>query len=336
METIIQTPVNFLTVDYKKIEVNEFLTTQPVHCQRLEEPRHKSLKKILNERLLPTHLEVSLIQTHFNNNYYTNGDYYSINGNTRKFIWSKFEELKPNELLKVSIYHAFNVSDVEAIYRSIDSGNSVETPSQMIGGLYRSTGFIPQSKKLKGCSYGTSLKHAYACCTGNRRIYDTDHSVSDIKNKKEYMFFEKELAYLDGIYLNLEKNPHPYKKFSNGNIMSVLLIMLKKYGTDNDKLNDTIDALLTQKVKVKDGIAGLNDGVSIIWSDLYEKHNPTFQWTDQSEGYGPIMMGKLLYCMDAYMNDVLLKINKFESTKGIVIKDNVAVDFFRSYFTNEK
>jgi hypothetical protein len=334
MEITIQNEVNFLTIEHKKIKVDEFISTTAVHCQRLEEPRHKSVKKILGEKLLPTHLEVALVQVHFQNSYYSLNNYYSINGNTRKFIWGKFDELKPNELLNVTIYHAFNQNDVETIYRSIDSGNSVETPSQMIGGLYRSTSFTPLSKKLKGCSYGTALKHAYAACTGNRRIYDTDGSVSDIKNKKEYLYFVKELEHLDKLYFKLEKNKDLHKKFNGGNIMSTLLIMFKKHGIDNEKLNETVDALFTQKVKVKDGVGELNDGVSIVWSDLYDKHQSTLQWTDQSEGYGPIMMGKLLYCLDAYMNDTLLITNKSDSNKGIVIKDNKAMEFFRSYFTN--
>lgn len=330
--TVYENETTFLTIKNKTMQVDNFLTTESVHCQRLEEPRHKPLKKILSEKLLPTHLEVSLIKVHFEDEYYRMDGLYSINGNTRKYIWTRYPELKPEHNLHVTVYNAFNRLDVEHIYRSIDSGNSVETVNQMMTGHYRSFKFTPISKKFKAGNIGTALKHAYVCCTGSRRMYGNDTSLSDLKNKKEFIYFEEELKYLDVFYHNLEKDKVKHKKLSTGCILASLLILGKKYGVNSPKFGEMVNNLFNQVTKIGEGVNGWNDGIKIIWSDLYDKYNPDGHWTDQSEGNGPTMIGKIIYCMDAFMNDEPLKTRNSSSLKGIVINDVKSVEYFRNYF----
>lgn len=333
IDTLIQKQVDFLTVQNSTIPVESFLKTQPVHCQRFVEPRTKGLMKILSEKLLPTHLEVALVQVHFTDGYYVDGQFYSINGNTRKELWSKHEDLRPFKNLYATVYHAFSELDVEQIYRSIDSSNSVETKKHMIGGLCRATNFVPQSNKVRTGNFATALRRAYICCTGIN-TYLENSSYSELENKKEFTYFEEEIKYMDKFILSFEKDKFKNKKFSTGPIMAALLIMGKKYGVNNPKFIETFDALVNERVTKHDGTNGLNDGVSVVWKDLYEKNNPVGRWTLSSEGYGPVIIGHILYCLDAYMRDELLKIRNYQSTRGIVMKDDTAIDYYRNYFTH--
>jgi hypothetical protein len=330
METLIENQKDFLTVEHSNLALAHFLKTQPVHCQRFVEPRLKQLSKILSEKTLPTHLEVSVVQAHFTNEYYKQNVYYSINGNTRKELWLLNEDLQPSTHLYATIYHAYSELDVEQIYRSIDSYNSVETKKHQIGGLCRSTDFTPESNKIRTGNFATALRRAYICCTGVNTYLETSN-YSELENKKEFMYFLEEIKFMDKWIASFEKDKFKYKKFCTGNIMASMLIMGKKYGVTNPKFIEMFDALINEKVTKHDGVNGLNDGVSVVWKDIYEKNNPTGNWTKSSEGYAPIIIGQLLYCLEHYMIDQLLTIRNYQSTKGIVLKDEQSSVYYRNY-----
>jgi len=326
---------SFLTVDRKQISVEKFLETTPVSIQRLEEPRHKKLKKILGEKILPTHLEVALVQTHFTDEYYEDGNYYSVNGNTRKYIWNLYPETRPSQNLYVTVYHAFNKQEVNEIYRSIDSGESVETTRQMIGGLCRDNKFIPLSKYVGSGKFATALRHAYSCVIGTRSVFNyTQSSFTDIKNKKEFDFFENEIKYLDKLYFSFENNKDVKSKMNFSSVFSALLIILKKYGTDNAMVEVMINNLINNVVVKHEGIDKMNDGVSVILIDLYNKFAiQSDKWGDTSAGFGPIIIGNILYCMDSFINDCEVKVKNTKSN-AIIMKDSKIVDYFVNYFKN--
>ena len=329
---------SILDIGHYLIEVDSFLSKLPVHCQRRHEDRVNDVKKLLQERLLATHLQVAIVKCHFNDDYYKEDESYSINGNTRKTVWLKFPELKPTLPLHLDVYHAYSRQDIERIYRTLDSRDSVETSGDLIGGLFRSIGYEPKSKKFKSGNIGVALRHAYKCCNSLKRIYGNDSSYSDITNKAEVVYFEKEVPVLDEIIFRIEKmETAKRRKFITGPIMVVILVLLKKYGIDNDKVHEAINALINQKVKIKEGVGGQNDGVSVIWDDLYTKFTSSDgrRWTLQSEGDGPKIFGHILYCMDSYINDVTLKTRKLDSKKGVVIDDNTAVEYFNNYFKSK-
>lgn len=327
---------SFLTIDKHQLSVEKFLATKPVSIQRLEEPRHKKLKKILTEKTLPTHLEVGLVQTHFTDEYYEDGKYYSVNGNTRKYIWNLYPETRPTQNLYVTVYHAFNKEEVNEIYRSIDSGESVETARQMIGGLCRDNHFIPQSKYVSSGKFSTALRHAYSCVMGDRSLINyTKTSFTEIKNKKEFEFFDKEIKFLDVFYKSFENNVEIKNKMNFGSMFSALLIVSKKYGVDNPKITEMINKLINNVITKHEGYDGENDGVSVIIIELYDKFGKqTDKWSDISAGFGPIIIGNLLYCMEAYMNDCYVKIKNTKSN-AIIMKDSKIIDYFVDYFKSD-
>jgi hypothetical protein len=323
---------SFLTISKDRISSEKFLLTKPVHCQRLEEPRHKSVKKILEEKLLPTHLEVAVINCLFEDDYYKRNQMYSVNGNTRKYIWLNYPDLRPYYDLYVTVYNVRSKEEIEQIYRSIDSSNSVESTGQMIGGLFRSMSYAPKSLKFVGGNIGMSLKHAYASVKSDRGIYRIENGFNSIKSKTEFNYFINELCFIDSFYEKIQNNKDLRMKYRSNAILAALLIISKKHGIDNPKLYEMIEKLFNNVITVHEGVNGLNDGISIIAIDLYDKHNKIGEWTKVSAGYGPVIIGKFVYCMDAYMNNVLLKIRSSSSTKGIVLSDEKSIEFFMSYF----
>ena len=319
----------FLSIDHKTTSTAEFLRTKPVHCQRMVEHRLNSVRKTLNVKLLPTHLEVSVVKVNFSDDYYERGQIYSINGNTRKEIWSETFDSAP-AFLYLSTYYANNKSEIEEIYNSIDSGKSVETTSDKISGLYRANNFIPQSKKFKSKTISRPIQLAFDCFN-NREV---EHmTILEIQNKKEYEFFNDELEFLDGQFIQLNNDMVKYKKYSSSNIMAALLIIGKKYGVNNPRYIQMVQNLLNEIATRKEGVKGLNDGVSVVWGDLYQKHIND-DWVDASGGGGPKMVGKLLYCLDSFMNNIDISIRASSSTRGIVMNDEKSKEYFRTYINS--
>jgi hypothetical protein len=326
--------IDSLSIEHKKMTVKSFLELKPVSVQRNEKDRYKKTLKVLSEKLLPTHLEVSVIIPNFSDDYYESGLPYSINGNTRKYIWSNFPELVPNKDLYVTLYHANTRKEIDEIYRSIDSQDSVETPKQMIGGIFRDTNATPVSKYVRSGKFSTALRHAYSCLMGDRNLINyTKTSFLEMKNRKEFEMFKDEIFFLDKFYYQFETDKSKVIKYNFGSIFASLLIICKKYGIDNPKVEELVVNLTTGKTITHEGVSGLNDGLSVINQELYEYYQNVLQrWSDVSAGHGPIIIGNLIFCMDSYMNDRLLTIRKSGSKMGIVLKDDKAKEYFVKYF----
>jgi len=326
--------VDTLTIKHSTMDVNEFIQLRPVSVQRNELDRYKKTAKVLSEKTLPTHLEVAIVIPNFEDDYYEFGKPYSINGNTRKYIWDKFPELIPSRKLYVTVYQANSRKEIDEIYRSIDSQDSVETPKQMIGGIFRDTNSTPISKYVKTGKFSTALRHAYSCLLGDRTKINYDKtSFLEIKNRKEFETFKDEIFFLDKFYYEFETDKAKVIKYNFGSVFAALLIICKKYGVNNPKVQEMVVNLTTGKTILHEGIDGLNDGLSVINQELYEYYQNVLQrWSDTSAGHGPIIIGNLIYCMDSYMNDTLLKIRKSGSKIGIVMRDEKAKEYFVNYF----
>lgn len=319
---------NFLTIEHKTVSSDEFLRTQPVHCQRLIEHRLSGITKVLSEKLLPTHLEVSLIKVNFTDNYYEKGKSYSINGNTRKEIWSNDSFIKP-DFLYISYYFANNRTEVEQIYNSIDSSKSVENTGDKISGLYRTFGFTPKSQKFKSRTINRPMEIAYTCFNNGKHYKP---SILEIRNSKEFDFFRDELEFLDTQYVMFNSDKLKSRKFTSTNIMSSLLIIGKKYGINHPRYSLMLHNLFNEIAVRKEGVSGLNDGVSVVWGNLYDRYY--HEWALSGQGDAPKTVGKILYCLDAFMNDIDISIRSNTSIKGIVLNDEKSEEYYSTYITS--
>lgn len=327
--------VDILSIEHTQMTIDNFVQLKAVSIQRKEEDRFKKTMNVLGEKLLPTHLEVAVIIPNFEDDFYEYGKPYSINGNTRKFIWKNHPEMRPNRMLNVTVYRANTRTEIDEIYRSIDSQDSVETPKQMLGGILRESEIELTSKYLKRNSWTTGLRHAYGSFIGNRNAVNyTKVSFNEIKNKKEFHLFKEEILFIDTFYRQYQNLPSS-ERFNTLSVFTSLLIVTKKYGVDNPKVTELMHNLFNLKTIIHDGTKGLNDGVSIINIDLYDYYRDRKNgWATSSGGSGSMINGMLIYCMDAFINDRLLSIKKGDSRFGIVMREEVAKEYFENYFKN--
>ena len=151
--------------------------------------------------------------------------------------------------------------------------------------------------------------------------------------------FELEVA--DNFYFGIETLLESHNMMHSGNVLSAFLLAMKKYGLNNDKLMEFMYNFAHQIAKVKAGVNELNDGASIAWGNLYPKYSDRSKkenkiWKNSAMGTSSLIIGNLLYCIDAFMEDRLLKINKQDSRKGIVIKDEEAKVYYYDYLKTDK
>ena len=266
----------FLDIVQERWKPADFLLTQKVHCQRPIDERVEKIKKLLSEKQLPTHLIVDVVIAKFTDSYYKENTAYSVNANTRKAVWQENPELIPTKDLYVNVFFANNVQEIEWIYRSIDSPNSYERPSETIGGLYSKYGFNPRSKYLKGRTISTSLKNAYSTLINDsmaRKFTFPKGKNCDLPFDLQISQFIFELEVADNFYFGIETLLESHNMMHSGNVLSAFLLAMKKYGLNNDKLMEFMYNFAQQIAKVKAGVNELNDGASIAWGNLYPKYS---------------------------------------------------------------
>lgn len=97
-------------------------------------------KKARNKHLKvssPTHARVSAAQL-------PDGHQYKLDGHTRSLLWQE-GALDAPEILYVDLYHVDNAQQVEDLYKTFDSQDSVEGAIDRMHGAFRLHGFFPKS-----------------------------------------------------------------------------------------------------------------------------------------------------------------------------------------------
>lgn len=305
-EKMVDKTIGRFVIENTQMGVNDFISLKPVHNQRWEEPRFDKLLKILKKELLPEHLCVEVVKAHFTDSYYTAGNYYSINGNTRKLLWRDHADVRPNFLLNVRITNAYSISDIEKSYRSHDSQDSVEKNEMLIQGKWREIGYTPQTTKFYNGKIISPIKWATAGLVGHDTTRWVDQDVS-------FAHFRDELIYLD-------KQSITNKKYNSSLILCAMLMILKKHGRYNEKVQEAIYNLLNEKItSTPNGY----DGISFISWKLYEKYNKSENWAKPSGGNAPHVIGQILYAFESFLEDI--PVSKELSHKK-------AVDYYNNFW----
>ncbi|MEY4572185.1 MAG: hypothetical protein RLZ10_1411 [Bacteroidota bacterium] len=306
-EKMIDKTIGRFVVENTQMSVNDFISLKTVHNQRWEEPRFTKLLKILEKELLPEHICVEVVRVHFTDSYYTSGNYYSINGNTRKLLWRDNPNVRPNFPLNVRITNAYSISDVEKSYRAYDSQDSVEKNEMLIQGRFRAyDNYRPKTKKFSDGKILSPLKWAAAGLFG----FDTSRWVDQDLAFNEFVD--------DVIYLDNQNITN--KKYNTSLILSALLMILKKHGRYNEKVQEGIYNLLNDKVThTENGY----DGINFISWKLYEKYNPSGLWAKPSAGNAPHVIGQILFAFESFLDEIpVVK----------VLSHKKAVDYYNNFW----
>lgn len=292
--------------------VSQFLTLVPFIRNRPVEQRVKKKRDELKRGFLLTHLEVKVgrVTKAFGN--YRVNDLFIIDGNTRALVWLKYPELWPLLPLLVTIMDFEEEENSINTYYSIDSSSSVETSQEKIGGYFRSIEYVPTSRKVKDGKISTTINDATKYI---RYFGEIPQKQSTIFNKIEHVWTE--FRFIDECNLDYIKN-------LSSNLFTCMIMIGKKYGIKDERFVKMIEY-------IKDGTIELDDnhycdGVCYVMTCLFRDNFDKWHITGHKKA--PELMYEMLYSLDLFMRNILLKKKKNYS----VVKHQKYREFFQSYF----
>lgn len=291
-----------------------FMKLPPYYRNRNVEIRTPRIVGLLSSEPLPTHLEVAVGYVTKKFGPYKEGTYFRLNGNTRCECWSIKPELIPNVPLDVKIYEVDSEDYTFKIYDSIDSQQSVETSNDKSTGLLRERNYNAISSVVRTGKFVTAIKNASQYChdsngeyLGGKQIRNRFHVLLD--------FFWDELKYIDGH--NLDR----VGKMYSGNVLTALLLVAKKYGTNNKKFK-TLFENYSQTITTVNNKTH-RDGVDYVFSSVYGEYSVNWKATGFSNAR--IIIAKILYGFDNFMRDETIP------KKPVRNFDKVLLEFYQNY-----
>jgi hypothetical protein len=294
---------------------------KPVSINRDTEPRIKKVTKTLRKKYLPTHSVIYIGYVVKSFGKYKEGTYFRFDGNTRFDIYQIHPELIPTIPFLVIIYDVNNFKDVEDIYYSIDSQNSVENSSQKITGIHRHKNYRAFSPVVKDGKYKRAVEIACRYGYDDKGLYLQTADFS----KVQLPYYWDIVTHLDKLGIENTKKQNPDTRYSPV-MFGCLLMVGKKYGVDHKRF----DLLYNN---FKNGITQINndkviDGVSYVYSTLYGRYKDIWTRADSYNIAKNPICTTTLYCFDAFMRGEHIPKGKK------ILTEKKLQDFFQFY--NEK
>jgi hypothetical protein len=223
---------------------------------------------------------------------YKKGDHFLLNGCTRQETWRWYPELVTNHIFYANVYYLSSKEEADGEYDALDNKNAAETSNEINTGLMREaemTNFqTPQFAQGRFntiftaiCRYGYSEDNVY---------------LNNLTPMEKLLYFKEELTFLDPFQINKSK------RYSVP-IMTALIMLTKKYGTNNEKLIELINNFKS-RVTIKNDYNEV-DGVHYIYNDYYDKNAK--DWSSMSYSIQSERIGTILYCFEKFLNDEFLK-----------------------------
>lgn len=275
---------------YEEWSYNKFANLAPYEINRRTEDRVKKVIKILKDRYLPTHSQIAVGRIVTPWGRYNQNDYVRLNGNTRALAMEREPSLIPGVPFEVNIIDIHSKEEGDALYYSYDSPNAVETSNDKCTGLLREKDYEAMSTIIIKGKYKTSVEKA-----GYYAIDEFGQYVQKISFKEQLDYFWDEICFLDTKHI--DKLPR-----YTANTFSALLMICKKYGVDNPRINLLIDNLFNGITTTNDGLNV--DGAHHIYYDLYSQLGKV--WGSTSRGLSKEIIGMILYDMDAFIKNETL------------------------------
>jgi len=284
-----------------------FMSLPPYYQNRDTEKRVSKVMKILATKPLPTQLEVAVGKVTKPFGPHKIGDYMRLNGNTRTDVWCIKPNLIPTSNLDVKIYEVDCAEYARALYESFDSSDSVESSSDKVTGFLRERRYRANNDKIRKGSFKTALINA---C---RHAHDENgNSLSSKENREKFNmlldFYWEELVELDSFPLDELKSKY------SGNMVTCFLLILKKYGINNERFYELF-------YNYKDSITTFNDathcdGVNYVFNTVYPDNVKVWTQTGFSNSF--LLISKILYCFDMFMKGEVMKKKSKLSDKKVM------------------
>lgn len=301
----------------ENMDIMEFLKLPASPYQRPTEARAKT-KKVSDSlsKLVREHLEVAIAEltedaVTESGGLFLKGTRFINNGNTRAFYWKNclLDNNGPKSdtvplSVNATIYPCKDMNEVRANYSTFDSPNSVEREAEKLAGLLMSNyGFVPTFRTFKNGYFMSAL--GFACHVYDPKTYPSKGSVKIQNAPGMLALFLEEIKVLDSLISN-NKN-----KFWDMASIAGALIGLKKYGLNNQRFLDFIDALDknkkdTRSQKGYDGATHiLEEWVSY---DMFSDRLPYWDKISKNTNVGfNGTVSFFLYWTEKWMNDEIGK-----------------------------
>jgi hypothetical protein len=286
---------------------------QPFAGNRDVIPRVPKVIKMLEKKYSPKQLNyvVGLAVKDFE--MYKAGDMFLLDGNTRTEVYRRRPDLIPPYPMKVEIYEFDNYKDADDTYESIDNQLSAEKSNERITGFHRKREFYPVSKIFKQGKYKVALEFA-GYYTKNK--YGVSLQKADFELLLDH--FWDEIQFIDS------QNLDTFKHMSGAVLVSLLMIT-KKYGTNNPKVHDLISTYSKGNTKVNNDKEV--DGSHYVYHTVYEELK--LIWSSLSYGKAKPLVSSILYGFDCFIKNETIK--KKKNGTHIVPTREKLMDFYHFY-----
>lgn len=234
------------------LSIEDFLKLEPVPVQRDSDMRKNKLAKDLKKRILPTQLEVAIVELPKDYVNWVNSQDSGekrnsqevLNGNTRSLVWK--QRLAPIPDYVKATYYSIpdeitydenGVVNSEAIeeyvqdlYYSFDSQAAVEKTPHKITGLYRKHGLYVSDGKIAKGGITKSFQTAFEGYT----YTDEDGNEASLRRTNDIRTLDQGIALFKDEIETLSRIGT--SSVTNSAWLASALMALKKYGTNNERL----------------------------------------------------------------------------------------------------
>jgi hypothetical protein len=261
------TPTTIGNHDFIKLDVADYCTIQPIPTNRDSERRVAKMRKTFddayysNQTSTLTEVAIAVVSDQFDDpdtgTQYTKGDWYVLDGNTRKHYWMMYpERAKEISAITAKIHYLTNMDDVRYAYYPYNNAKSTEKASEVLQGLARRYNWSPRQTVFANGGYKSALDWAaYTPGEDKPDVFKAFHNCFD------------GLKILDAIpQQGANTITKPYlDSLKSQSIIAACLLALRFYPT-NLKLHDLIYRLSTIDMnEINNAIAkGELDPVQII------------------------------------------------------------------------
>ena len=278
-------------IEHYWLSYDEYSKLDEVFCQRDTEGRLKRAQKHLSE-LRAEHCVVSVAMLTEDDEVfgvkYKAGHKFILDSNTRNLNWSKGgSDQIPQEVL--AIQYSYDSCDaIRESYNTFDSPDAIERNKEKLYGiLFGMYHYTPKSHKLKKGQILTGL--IKACNFYFPDIYNQPNVKTEVLPGQVGAFIE-EIKALDNFMID--------KSSWDVSLVCAALMALKRYGTDDDKLNEGLqdinDRAANKKGKELDGISHIVDEWQT--ANFFSDKNTKWSSLNRTVSY-------CLYWIDKYMKD---------------------------------
>lgn len=291
----------------KKMATSTFVNLPEVFCQRNTSQRVSKVAKRLATNPLPTHKMVSIGE-------YPDGKQVILDGNTRRLAWDINPRLQP-EYVIATIYSVAGDLEAKNIYEALDSPDAVEKGADKMYSAMRMV-FTEeemdafQSKTIGQGRFTSGLRYAVSKLLDKRPFPSKTGLVGytkDIQNYADYIqYYKEELKVLDSLLVPKTRGEIKIiaAKFTTA------LILLKKYGTDNEKVLNGLERFISNDFTPAVETNGFGKIDAVCWINRYLETDPLFATLKGTNGEQmPKLLNYYLSIFERWMNDVTMANN---------------------------